>query len=126
VNWSRNHRKAISFAFILLSNAAILSGCSARSRGFSFEDYKSAPPAQEKLAAMFPAGTDVDEFTKFMKELRATCYFSKERVTNAESVDCESILNTSIATGISWSIVADFDNKRKIIKLEVSRNLSAL
>jgi hypothetical protein len=129
VNWSRNHRKAISFAFIILGNAAILSGCAARSRGFSFEDYKSNKEvliAQEKLQSMFPPGTDVEEFTKFMKELRASCKSYKEGGTGIDVMNCQHVSSTSIATSRSWVVEADFDNERKITKLGVTQNLSAL
>jgi hypothetical protein len=130
VNWSRNHRKAISFAFILLSNAAILSGCAARSRGFSFEDYKSNKEvliAQEKLQSMFPVGTDVEEFTKFMKELKAQCNEYDGRARGGErGTSCYYYINVLLLSQVEWSISVKTDDNRKITELSAGRDVGSI
>jgi hypothetical protein len=102
----------------------LLIGCAAkRSRGFSLDDYKTGKATEEKLLSMFPLGTNVNEFTEFMKELGIDCDFAKSVKTGKESTECYD--NTGFRL-IQWSIFADFDSQRKITKINVGRNDAAL
>jgi hypothetical protein len=105
----------------------LLIGCAApRSRGFSLDDYKTDKAAKAKLESMFPIGTNVNEFTKFMKELGIECDFGKDVQTGQEATECCASTEFRLIQVIKWGLFADFDSQRRITKIEVGRHYNAL
>ncbi len=110
---------ALSMCFLLISCAA------KRSRGFSLDDYKTGKAAEEKLQSMFPKGTNVEEFTKFMKELGVECNVGKDTKGQGYA-SCYTSTEFVLFQEIQWGIFADIDNQKKITRIEIGRNYSTL
>ncbi len=112
---------------LTLSLSFLLIGCAAeRSRGFSLDDYKTDKVTEEKLQAMFPPGTDVGEFTKFMKELGIKCDVVRGPKTGKKYANCDTSTEFMLIQEIQWGISAHMDDQGKITKIKVGRYYNAL